>query len=49
MAWEEVADETGMMTSNVRAIQFAFGDLIENYMAWRLLKAEVGHVFFSRS
>jgi hypothetical protein len=46
MAWEEMAD--GLMTpkSLIELIHSHAPSPIENYMAWRLLKAEVGHVFF---
>jgi hypothetical protein len=51
MAWEEiVADEEagGLMTSKslIELVHSHPASPIENYMAWRLLKAEVGHVFF---
>jgi hypothetical protein len=41
-------EETGMMTSQslIELIHSHSASPIENYMAWRLLKAEVGHVFF---
>jgi hypothetical protein len=50
MAWEEVAadEEHGVMTSTslIELVHSHSATPIENYMAWRLLKAEVGHVFF---
>jgi hypothetical protein len=51
MAWEEVAadeEQHGLMTSTalIELIHSHSATQIENYMAWRLLKAEVGHVFF---
>jgi hypothetical protein len=51
MAWEEVAadEETGTMMTSTSLIELVHSHSatpIENYMAWRLLKAEVGHVFF---
>jgi hypothetical protein len=50
MAWEEVAadEENGLMTSTslIELVHSHSATPIENYMAWRLLKAEVGHVFF---
>jgi hypothetical protein len=50
MAWEEVVDddEHGLMTSKalIELVHSHAASPIENYMAWRLLKAEVGHVFF---
>jgi hypothetical protein len=50
MMWEEFVEdeETGLMTSTslIEWIHSHSATLIENYMAWRLLKAEVGYVFF---
>lgn len=50
MAWEEFVDdeEKGDISpkSLVELVHSHSASAIENYMAWRLLKAEVGHVFF---
>lgn len=49
MAWEEsLTDEAQDMTphSLVELVHSHTASPIENYMAWRLFKSEMGHVFF---
>mmetsp|Transcript_25746 Transcript_25746/g.42861 ORF Transcript_25746/g.42861 Transcript_25746/m.42861 type:complete len:199 (+) Transcript_25746:324-920(+) len=49
MAWEETieGDDTALTpTSLVQLVHSHTADALESYMAWRLLRLDVGHVFF---
>jgi hypothetical protein len=49
MAWEETIDgddEALTPTSLVQLVHSHTADALESYMAWRLLRQDVGHVFF---
>ena len=48
LAWEETLDEEDSLTPQhlIELVHSHSADAIEKYEAWRLLKSEIGHIFF---